>query len=125
MIRRVIHTDLIALARVLLTRAPGERAEVVAQALEETQKAARYRRGTGLAHPEFGDGTLEGWAGKRRRVPEPWVEDPDYADCLILILKHWAHGAVHPLAQDTQRVAARSSLSRPAGMSSSQSSQMP
>jgi len=58
--RRVLHGDLVQLARVLLTCPPRGRAAMVRRAFAEAAYAERYRRGCGLWHPEFGDGSLAG-----------------------------------------------------------------
>lgn len=98
--RRPVHTDLVQMARVLLCQAPETRLDVLDQAIDETGYADRYRMRHGLRHPEFGDGSLAGWAAYRVRPPEPGLDDPEYLSCLILVLSR-LHQAL--AVQDTQR----------------------
>ena len=84
--RRVLHGDLVQLGRVLSVQPRDIRAAVCAQAFAEAAEAAEHRRRTGRWHPRFGDGSLAGWAMRHPRPPEPPLDDPDYADSLMLIL---------------------------------------
>jgi len=49
--------------------------------------ADEYRRETGKCHPMWGDGTLEVAARNARLAPEPYLDDPDYCACLILVFE--------------------------------------
>ena len=97
--RRVLHGDVIQLARVLFQSKPASRATLLERAFVETEAADQYRLCNGQWHPRHGDGSLAGWAAERARVPEPALDDPDYAACLALIFTRLA--ARKP--QQTQR----------------------
>lgn len=90
--RRVLHGDLVQLGRVLYAHDADERRALIERAFAETRVAHQHRLATGLWHPEFGDGSLAGWASGRRRPPEPDLDDPVYAYCLMLILRQLARG---------------------------------
>jgi hypothetical protein len=84
--RRVLHGDLVHLARVLLNRMPESRPAICRRAIAEAHAADKYRHRFGRRHPEFGDGSLAAWAMRFPRPPEPPLDDPDYAACLCVVL---------------------------------------
>ncbi|MEC3862229.1 hypothetical protein VK792_13120 [Mesobacterium sp. TK19101] len=119
--RPVLPGDLSAAARVLLRLPPEGRAEAARRLVHEAAVADRYRLLTGRVHPEFGTGSLMSRALRAKPLPEPLIDQPDYARCLIAVLE--AILDAQPVAQETQRVAVGSSSRRFTGMSSPQSSQ--
>lgn len=133
--RRVLHGDVVALARALLDVPAPRRAATAARLVAEAHAADRYRRRTGRVHSCWGNGALRGrvlraMGGQGALAPEPFPSDPIYAACLITALEAITARAVPvagqpPPAQDTQRSAARSSRRRAAGISSPHSSHSP
>ena len=90
--RSVCHSDLVHLGRMLLAQPPHRRPVICARAFYEAHAADKYRRVYGRAHPGFGDGSLASWASQHAcppepRPPEPSLSDPDYAACLMLVLR--------------------------------------
>ena len=85
-VRPVLHGDLVAAARMLLALAPPERPAAMGALLEAARTADRYRRATGRVHPVHGTGSLMAAAARRPLLPEPWLDDPDYLDCLATVI---------------------------------------
>ena len=84
--RPVMHGDLTALARHLLTLAAPDRPKACAQLMAQADAADRYRKRMRRAHPLWGNGTLMARALALPHLPEPRLQNPDYASCLILAL---------------------------------------
>lgn len=84
--RPVMHGDLTALARHLLTLAAPQRPTACAQLIAQADAADRYRKRFGRAHPRWGNGTLMARARVLPLPPEPCLQDVEYARCLILVL---------------------------------------
>jgi hypothetical protein len=85
--RRVLHGDLVAMARHLLTLPPDQRPAACARALDQADAADRFRKRLGRAHPRWGNGTLMARARSIALPREPALCDPAYAACLILVLQ--------------------------------------
>jgi serine O-acetyltransferase len=81
-----MHGDLTALARHLLTLAAPDRPKACARLMAQADAADRYRKRMGRAHPLWGNGTLMARALGLPHQPEPRLQNPDYASCLILAL---------------------------------------
>lgn len=99
--RRVLHGDLVQLGRVLYAHDADERREVVDRAFVQTSIAHQHCLAKGQWHPEFGDGSLAGWSSRQTRPPEPDLDDPDYAACLVMILQHMARVDRTPISWET------------------------
>ena len=84
--RPAMHGDLTALARHLLTLPPPDRPAACARLLDQADAADRFRKRLGRAHATWGNGTLMARAMALPQHPEPGLQDPDYAACLILAL---------------------------------------
>lgn len=84
--RPALHGDVAAAGRALLAVPAPKRPGLLAQMLREADFADAYRRKTGRAHPNCGGGSLMAVAMMRPRAPEPYLDDPDYAACLVLVL---------------------------------------
>jgi hypothetical protein len=84
--RPVMHGDLTALARHLMTMPTAQRPAGCAQLIAEADAADRYRKRFGRAHPLWGNGTVMARARTVPLPPEPALRHPDYARCLILAL---------------------------------------
>ncbi|GGD40686.1 DUF7742 family protein [Sinisalibacter lacisalsi] len=85
--RRVLHGDVSAAARVLLAAPVADRAALVARMLREAEAADRYRLATGRAHPLWGSGSLMSAALARPRAHEPYLDEPDYAACMAMVFE--------------------------------------
>ncbi|THH38319.1 hypothetical protein E4Z66_01740 [Aliishimia ponticola] len=72
----------------LLAQPREQRGAICRRAFREAEIADRYRIQHRTRHPAFGDGSLAGWAAQHPRLPEPRLDDPDYAGCLRLVLGH-------------------------------------
>ncbi|MDQ7079303.1 MAG: hypothetical protein Q9M41_01390 [Paracoccaceae bacterium] len=88
--RRLLHGDLVAAACVLLATRPERRRAMLRGMIRAADKAQRHVERTGRAHPRWGTGCLETVASAQPRMSEPWLDDPDYASCLIMVLKEVA-----------------------------------
>ncbi|MCD1624481.1 MAG: DUF7742 family protein [Paracoccaceae bacterium] len=84
--QRVMHGDLTALARHLLTVPPAQRWAACRSLITQADAADRYRKRFGRAHPHWGNGTLMAAARRAPLPTEPPLNDPAYASCLILAL---------------------------------------
>jgi hypothetical protein len=84
--QRVMHGDLTALARHLLTLPPAQRWAACRSLIAQADAADRYRKRFGRAHAVWGNGTLMAAARRAPLPTEPPLSDPAYAGCLILAL---------------------------------------
>lgn len=85
--RRVLHGDVVAAARALLAAPPARRAALIARLIDEAEAADAHRRRTGRAHPVFGTGSLMSAALSRPCASEPYLDEPDYAACMVQVLE--------------------------------------
>jgi len=86
-VRQVLHADVVAAARVLLSETDEGRAGLLARMLDEAHWADLYRKRTGRAHPIWGDGSLMTAALRRPAPPEPPLSDSRYCGCLVQVLQ--------------------------------------
>lgn len=121
--RRVLVTDLVALARVLLKVPEALREETAERVLHEARAADRFRRLHGRSHSRFGAGTLATAAGAYPMADECFADDPDFCACLVAALRGISVVNGHPVAQEMQRMAVGSSCNRFSAITSPQSSQ--
>jgi hypothetical protein len=84
--RRVMHGDVVAAARVLRALVPRDRPCAMARLILEADAADRYRKRFGRAHPLFGNGALMSAAARHHRPPEPDLGDADYLECLYTVI---------------------------------------
>lgn len=70
----------------LLALPDRKRAAAMVALIEAARLADRYRKRTGRAHPVYGTGSLMGAAAARRQLPEPWLDDPEYLECLAVVI---------------------------------------
>ena len=85
--RPILHGDVVSAARVLL-KTPGDaRGACLSRMMDEARWADAYRKRTGRAHPCWGDGSLMAAALRRNPAAEPEIEDPEYCQCLVLVLE--------------------------------------
>ncbi len=85
--RRVLHGDVVAAARALLATSPAQRADLMTRMLAEAEAADAHRQRTGRAHPVWGTGSLMSAALSRPCAREPYLDDPDYAACLLQVFE--------------------------------------
>ena len=84
--RAVLMGDVIAAARALLAFEPVERQALLVRMIDQAEQADRYRKRLGRAHPNWGNGSLMAAASRWPQAPEPFLSDPDYLDCLQMVL---------------------------------------
>ena len=116
----ILPVDISTAARALLCLPAGVRWDRARDWVGQAGAARAYLEAQGRAHPEWGSGSLMARARKERLLPEPTMDDPDYAACMILML---LAVQAQPEAQLMQRGAAGSSASRAGAIDSPQSSQ--
>lgn len=85
--RRVLHQDVVALARCLLRVARHRRRMYARRCVQVAFEADRWRRKTGRAHPVLGDGTLQSACANLPKAAEGYPDDPNYAACLVAALQ--------------------------------------
>ena len=84
--RRVMHGDVVAAARVLLGLPEQRRRRLCRQMIDEAHAAHRFFRRFGQAHIVWGDGSLMAAAHKRMMQPEPSFSDSVYCACVEMVL---------------------------------------
>jgi hypothetical protein len=89
--RRVLHQDVVALARCLLCVGKMRRAAYARRCIQAASEADRWRLSTGRAHPVLGDGTLQSACAGLPKAAEGYPDDPDYAACLVVALQAVIH----------------------------------
>ncbi|EPX81952.1 hypothetical protein [Salipiger mucosus] len=85
--KRVFHGDLTCAARALIVAPPGRRWRLARDLVARADAADRYLARTGRAHPDWGNGTLMAAALAQRVGNDRPLDDPDYADCMVLVLE--------------------------------------
>ncbi len=83
--RPVMHGDVVAAARVLYGYPAAARTGLMMRLLDRARWADAFRRSTGRAHPDWGDGSLMTAALALAPQPEPRLDDPEYCGCLALV----------------------------------------
>lgn len=83
---RVLHGDMVAAARTLLAVPAPQRDALLRRMLVGADLAERHRRRSGRTHPRYGTGSLMASAGGWPQRPEPFLDDPDYLDCLARVI---------------------------------------
>lgn len=93
----LLHGDLVAAARALLCIAPSQRRAAMRELLRAAEIGARHRRRHGRPHARYGSGSLMSAAGRWPKAPEPFLDDPDYLNCLsVVIAELRSHVAAPP-----------------------------
>jgi hypothetical protein len=85
--RRVLHGDVVAVARALLAVKETARAGLVHKLMDQATRAEKYRRLHGRVHPFWGDGSLEVAASAQRQVAEPYLDAPEYCTCMLVVFE--------------------------------------
>lgn len=84
---RAVHlSDLNMAARTLICARVPDRAVMLASLLEQAHVADKYRKRTGRAHPQFGNGTLSDACQQHPRASMPDRCDPQYLGCLAVVI---------------------------------------
>lgn len=83
--RPVLHGDVVAAARALLTLPEAARPATIRRMLVLADAADAYRKRFGRAHSAWGNGSLMAAAMPAVRGPEPFLDAPDYCRCLSLV----------------------------------------
>ena len=85
---RAIHlSDLNLAARTLMVAHSCERLKFLFSLFENTNAADKYRKHTGLAHPQFGNGSLGAACQNYPKAPMPDRCQPQYLDCLRVVIE--------------------------------------
>lgn len=85
--RPVLHSDVVAAARVLLALPKGGRLQAMRKMLERAGAADLYRKRLRKHHPDWGNGSLMAVAMGHEMRPEPFMDDPDYCRCLMVVFE--------------------------------------
>lgn len=83
--RPVLPGDVAAAACALLALPMRKRPGAMLEMLHRAEAADRYRRALGRAHPRWGTGSLASAALQLPRRDEPFLDDPDYVDCMLTV----------------------------------------
>mgnify|MGYP007046310310 CR=1 FL=1 len=84
--RRVMHGDVVAAARVLLALPSTRRGSTCRRMIAEADAAHRYSKRFGRSHALWGDGSLMSAAGFHAMCREPGFSDLDYCQCFEMVL---------------------------------------
>ncbi|WP_456300435.1 DUF7742 family protein [Thalassococcus lentus] len=120
--RPVLPDDLFAAARACLAVPPHVRFAHAQSLVGAAMVADAYRQRNNRLHPVFGGGTLMAAALAHEQVSEARVDNADFRECLIDVLRA-LRCLDQPDAQEIQREAVGSSSRRLMAISSPQSSQ--
>lgn len=85
--RPVLHADVVAAARALLCVADVERRGIMYQMLEQASVADAYYKRFGRGHSTLGNGSLMAVAMSRDMAAEPFLDDPDYCRCWVVVFE--------------------------------------
>ena len=85
--RRVLSGDVTAAARALLAVPPEARRDLLIRLFAAADAADAHRLSTGRAHPHYGTGSLMSAALAHPVAREPFLDDPDYAACMIEVFE--------------------------------------
>lgn len=85
--RPVLHSDVVAAARVLLALPAGLRRNAMLEMIMQANVADVFRKRLKRGHPDWGNGSLMEVAMKRKMLPEPFLDDPVYCRCLMQVFE--------------------------------------
>ena len=83
----VLHGDVVAAARHLLCVPIKHRSGVMRRMIARADMADEFRRATLRNHRFWGDGTLEAVAVRAHLAYEPFLDDPDYCACMMVVFQ--------------------------------------
>lgn len=85
---RAIHlSDLNLAARTLMLARSHDRLKTLFSLIENAYIADQYRKHTGLAHPQFGNGSLGAACQGYVKAQMPDRCHPQYLDCLRIVIE--------------------------------------
>lgn len=93
--RPVLHSDVIAVARVVLAAPAALRESTCAKLLQQAEWADRFTRRLGKPHPFWGNGTLLGAAQGHPKAAEPTFDNPAYCSAFEMVLAQLAEQRRH------------------------------
>lgn len=85
--RPVLHGDVSAAARVLLSVPEVDQRELMLQMLERASVADVYYKRLGRGHPVWGNGSLMAVALNYDMTAEPFLDDPAYCRCWVVVFE--------------------------------------
>ncbi len=85
--RPVLHGDISAAARALLSVPPAKREGLCFRLLRQAEIADRFVMRYGNLHPRFGNGSLMAVARLRNLPDEPNFDDLQYCSCFETVLR--------------------------------------
>ncbi|WP_136442345.1 hypothetical protein [Pacificoceanicola onchidii] len=86
--RPVLHGDVRAAARALLSVPACAREGLARRLVAQAEAADRYRKRMGRAHPFWGNGTLMAAAlGRGAVAADRRLDDVEFADCFVAVLE--------------------------------------
>lgn len=85
--RPVLHSDVVAAARVLLLLPQQDRQAVMRQMLEQASNADLHHKRLKRGHPVWGNGSLMAAAMIRDLAPEPFLDDAEYCRCFMVVFE--------------------------------------
>lgn len=90
--RPVLHGDVAAAARVLLSAPEQDQRALMLQMLERASVADVYYKRFGRGHSVWGNGSLMAVALSYDMAAEPFLDDPAYCRCWVVVFEtliHW------------------------------------
>jgi len=90
--RLVLHGDVTAVARVLMSVTADRRNLLCSSILSQAHSADCYRKRFNKPHPDWGNGSLMGMERSMGLQTEPELTDLEYCDCLERVFsgrRHW------------------------------------
>lgn len=85
--RPVLHGDVAAAARALLSVPDKDQRGLMLQMLERASVADAYYKRFGRGHPVWGNGSLMAVALCYDMVAEPFLDDPSYCRCWVVVFE--------------------------------------
>ncbi len=80
------HGDVVAAARAVYALPESDRRGALNRLVRAATWANKFRKEHRRVHPYWGDGSLMAAALAEDPPPEPQLTDPDYCQCLVLVL---------------------------------------
>ncbi len=90
----MLHSDVVTLARVLLGVKREDRADLCDRIFDNAHAADKYRKRMGANHVALGSGHLASACHGLALLPEPFLSNKNYADCLRIIFERVLRGPI-------------------------------
>ncbi len=90
--RALLHVDVVTAARALLAVPAAERVMLCDQLFDRAHTADKYRKRFGQYLHGYGSGSLASACWDRVLMPEPFLSDKDYAQCMCLVFERVLRG---------------------------------